>query len=36
MGNLEEPEERLIEAVLFDLRMRYVEAAGAAKPAAHS
>jgi hypothetical protein len=31
-GNLDESEERLIEAVLFDLRMRYVEAAGGAKP----
>lgn len=27
-GNLDEQEERLIESVLFDLRMRYVEAAG--------
>jgi hypothetical protein len=34
MGNLDEPEERLIEAVLYDLRMRFVEAAGAAKQAA--
>ncbi len=33
-GNLDESEERLIEAVLFDLRMRYVEAAAAAKQAA--
>jgi hypothetical protein len=33
-GNLDESEERLIEAVLFDLRMRYVEAADAAKQAA--
>jgi len=30
-GNLEESEEQLIEAVLFDLRMRYVEAAGTEK-----
>jgi hypothetical protein len=29
-GNLDEQEERLLESVLFDLRMRYVEAA---KPA---
>ena len=36
MGNLAESEERLIEAVLFDLRMRYVEAAGGAKQAAQS
>jgi hypothetical protein len=28
-GNLDEQEERLIDSVLFDLRMRYVEAAGA-------
>jgi hypothetical protein len=28
VGNLDESEERLIEAVLYDLRMRYVEAAG--------
>ncbi len=34
-GNLDEQEERLIESVLYDLRMRYVEAAAAAaKPAA--
>ena len=31
-GNLDEQEERLIESVLFDLRMRYVEAAGATVP----
>lgn len=30
MGNLDESEEQLIEAVLYDLRMRYVEASGAA------
>ncbi len=34
-GNLDESEERLIEAVLYDLRMRYVEALGASKQAAH-
>ncbi len=33
-GNLDESEERLIEAVLYDLRMRYVEVAAAAKQAA--
>jgi hypothetical protein len=33
-GNLEESEERLIEAVLYDLRLRYVEVAAAAKQAA--
>jgi hypothetical protein len=27
-GNLEESEEQLIDAVLYDLRLRYVEAAG--------
>lgn len=27
-GNLDEQEERLIESVLYDLRMRYVEASG--------
>jgi len=27
-GNLDEQEERLVDSVLFDLRMRYVEAAG--------
>jgi hypothetical protein len=32
-GNLEEQEERLVESVLYDLRMRYVEAAGVAKKA---
>lgn len=32
-GNLDESEEQLIEAVLYDLRMRYVEAAGAEKRA---
>ena len=32
-GNLDEQEERLIESVLFDLRMRYVEAKDAAKAA---
>jgi Domain of unknown function (DUF1844) len=30
-GNLDESEEKLIDAVLFDLRMRYVEAADEAK-----
>jgi hypothetical protein len=30
-GNLDESEEQLIEAVLYDLRMRYVEVAGAEK-----
>jgi hypothetical protein len=30
-GNLEESEEQLIDAVLYDLRMRYVEAAGGEK-----
>jgi hypothetical protein len=30
-GNLDEQEERLIESVLFDLRMRYVEVSDAAK-----
>jgi hypothetical protein len=30
-GNLDEQEERLIESVLFDLRMRFVEASDAAK-----
>jgi hypothetical protein len=30
-GNLEEAEERLIDAVLYDLRMRYVEATGGEK-----
>ncbi len=33
-GNLDEQEERLIESVLSDLRMRYVEAAGGAGHAA--
>jgi hypothetical protein len=27
-GNLEESEEKLIDAVLYDLRMRYVQVAG--------
>lgn len=27
-GNLDEQEERLLDSVLYDLRMRYVEAAG--------
>jgi hypothetical protein len=31
-GNLDEQEERLVDSVLFDLRMRYVEAAGGGKP----
>jgi hypothetical protein len=31
VGNLDESEEQLIEAVLYDLRMRYVEAAGGEK-----
>ena len=30
-GNLEESEETLIDAVLYDLRLRYVELAGAEK-----
>jgi Domain of unknown function (DUF1844) len=30
-GNLEESEESLIDAVLYDLRMRYVDAAGPKK-----
>ena len=30
-GNLDESEEQLIDAVLYDLRMRYVEAAGGEK-----
>jgi hypothetical protein len=30
-GNLDESEEQLIDAVLYDLRMRYVEAAAAEK-----
>ena len=30
-GNLEESEERLVDAVLYDLRMRYAEAAGGEK-----
>ncbi len=30
-GNLDESEEQLIDAVLYDLRMRYVEASGGAK-----
>jgi hypothetical protein len=36
LGNLDESEERLIEAVLYDLRMRYVEAAGGEKRAVES
>jgi hypothetical protein len=32
-GNLDEHEERLLESVLYDLRMRFVEAAAGAKPA---
>jgi len=31
VGNLEESEERLVDAVLYDLRRRYVEAAGGGK-----
>jgi hypothetical protein len=31
VGNLEESEEQLVDAVLYDLRMRYVEAAGGEK-----
>jgi len=31
LGNLEESEEQLVDAVLYDLRMRYVEAAGGKK-----
>jgi hypothetical protein len=30
-GNLDESEEQLIDAVLYDLRMRYVEVAGEPK-----
>ena len=30
-GNLEESEEQLIDAVLYDLRLRYVEATGGEK-----
>jgi Domain of unknown function (DUF1844) len=30
-GNLDESEEKLIDAVLYDLRLRYVEAADEAK-----
>ena len=30
-GNLDESEEQLVDAVLYDLRMRYVEASGGAK-----
>jgi hypothetical protein len=30
-GNLDESEEQLIEAVLYDLRLRYVEVAGGEK-----
>jgi hypothetical protein len=33
VGNLDESEEQLVDAVLYDLRMRYVEAAGGAKRA---
>jgi hypothetical protein len=33
VGNLEESEEQLVDAVLYDLRMRYVEAAGGEKRA---
>jgi hypothetical protein len=31
-GNLDESEEQLIDAALYDLRMRYVEVAGDSKP----
>jgi hypothetical protein len=31
VGNLDESEEQLVEAVLYDLRLRYVEAAGGEK-----
>jgi hypothetical protein len=31
VGNLDESEDQLIEAVLYDLRMRYVEVAGGEK-----
>ena len=31
VGNLDESEEQLIEAVLYDLRLRYVEAASGEK-----
>ena len=30
-GNLDEDEERLLESVLYDLRMRFVEASGGEK-----
>lgn len=30
-GNLDESEEQLLEAILYDLRLRYVEVAGAEK-----
>ncbi len=30
-GNLDEEEERLVDSVLYDLRMRYVEASGGEK-----
>jgi hypothetical protein len=35
-GNLEESEEQLIDAVLYDLRIRYVEATGGEKRVAGS
>ncbi len=35
-GNLDESEEGLLEAVLYDLRMRYVEVAAAEQQAAGS
>lgn len=31
-GNLDESEEKLLDGILYDLRLRYVEAAGRAKP----
>ena len=36
IGNLDESEEQLIDAVLYDLRMRFVEAAGGEKRVAES
>lgn len=30
-GNLDESEEKLLDSVLYDLRLRYVEAAGGSK-----
>jgi hypothetical protein len=36
LGNLDEHEERLVDSVLFDLRLRYVEATDAAGKQASS